>query len=66
MQSVANHQPTGDLATDFEALIGTFGGQSDILDDLAIFADLTKDGDPQIANAIQRVRDFVSKFGGGA
>lgn len=61
MQSVASHQPTGDPVTDFEVLIGAFGGQSDVLDDLAIFADLTKNGDPKIANAIQRVRDFVSE-----
>ena len=45
MQSVANHQPTGDPATDFEVLIGAFGGQSDLLDDLATFADLTKNSD---------------------
>jgi hypothetical protein len=61
MQSVANHQPTGDPATDFEVLIGAFGGQSDILEDLAIFADLTKNSDATIANAIQRVRDFVGE-----
>lgn len=61
MQKVAKHQPTGDPATDFEVLIGAFGGQSDILDDLAIFADLTRNSDPDIANAIQRVRDFVSE-----
>lgn len=61
MQSVANHQPTGDPVTDFEVLIGAFGGQSDILDDLAIFADLTKNSDPKIANAIQQVRDFVGE-----
>jgi hypothetical protein len=61
MQSVANHQLTGDPATDFEVLIGAFGGQSDILDDLAIFADLTKNSDPKIANAIQQVRDFVGE-----
>ena len=61
MQNVADHQPTGDPAADFEVLIGAFGGQSDILDDLAIFADLTKNSDPKIANAIQQVRDFVSE-----
>lgn len=61
MQNVANHQPTGDPAADFEVLIGAFGGQSDILDDLATFANLTRDSDPKIANAIQQVRDFVSE-----
>ncbi len=61
MQRVAKHHPTGDPATDFEALVGAFGGQSDILDDLAVFAALTKNGDPATANAIQLVRDFVSE-----
>jgi len=61
MQSVANHAPTGDPVSDFEVLIGAFGGQSDILEDLAVFADLTKNSDPKIANAIQQVRDFVSE-----
>lgn len=61
MQRVAKHHPTGDPATDFEALVGAFGGQSDILRDLAIFAALTKNGDPDTANAIQLVQDFVSE-----
>ncbi|OBG55183.1 SIR2 family protein [Mycobacterium sp. E183] len=61
MQKVAQHQPTGDPVTDFEVLIGAFGGQSDILEDLAVFADLTKNSDKEIANAIQKVRDFVSE-----
>jgi hypothetical protein len=62
MQNVAKHGSAGgDPETDFEALIGAFGGQSDVLDDLAIFADLTKNSDPDIANAIQQVRDFVSE-----
>lgn len=61
MQRVAKHNPTGDPATDFEALVGAFGGQSDILQDLAVFAALTKNGDPDTANAIQLVQDFVSE-----
>ncbi|WP_176455975.1 SIR2 family protein [Gordonia sp. IITR100] len=61
MQSVAKHQLTGDPASDFEILIGAFGGQSDILDDLATFADLTKNGDADMANAILKVRSFVSE-----
>jgi hypothetical protein len=40
---------------------GAFGGQTDILRDLAVFADLTKNSDPDIANAIQIVRDFASE-----
>jgi hypothetical protein len=61
MQKVAQHQPTGDPVADFEVMIGAFGGQSDILEDLAVFADLTKNSDKDIANAIQKVRDFVSE-----
>lgn len=62
MQNVAKHVPeSGDPETDFEALIGAFGGQSDVLDDLAIFANLMKNSEPGIANAIQQVRDFVSE-----
>lgn len=62
MQNVAKHVPeSGDPEKDFEALIGAFGGQSDILDDLAVFADLTKNSDPEISDAIQKVRDFVSE-----
>lgn len=62
MQNVAKHVPeSGDPEKDFEALIGAFGGQSDILDDLAVFADLTKNSQPEIADAIQRVREFVSE-----
>jgi len=61
MQRVAQHQPTGDPQTDFEVMIGAFGGQSGILEDLAIFADLTRNSDPVIANAIQKVREFVSE-----
>ncbi|MDJ0010399.1 SIR2 family protein [Gordonia alkanivorans] len=61
MHKVADHQLTGDPAKDFEILIGAFGGQSDILEDLATFANLTKGGDPDIVNSIQRVRDFASE-----
>lgn len=61
MQRVAKHHPTGDPATDFEALVGAFGGQSDILGDLAVFAALTKNGDPATANAIRLVQDFVGE-----
>jgi SIR2-like domain len=61
MRKVAEHQPTGDPETDFEVQIGAFGGQSDILYHLAKFADLVKNSDPDIANSIQTVRDFVSE-----
>jgi hypothetical protein len=62
MQNVAKHVPAGgDPETDFEALIGAFGGQSDILDDLSKFAQLTKDSDPEIAHAIRKVQVFVGE-----
>lgn len=61
MRKVAEHQPTGDPETDFEVQIGAFGGQSDVLYDLAKFADLIRNSDPDIANAIQAVQDFVSE-----
>lgn len=61
MHRVANHRPTGDPAADFEALVGAFGGQSDILQDLAVFAALARNGDPLTANAIQVVQDFVGE-----
>jgi hypothetical protein len=62
MQNVAKHVPAGgDPETDFEALIGAFGGQSDILDDLSKFAQLIKDSDPEIAHAIRKVQEFVGE-----
>src|SRR5262249_1247403 len=62
MQNVAKHVPAGgDPETDFEALIGAFGGQSDILMDLSKFAELMKNSDPEIANAIREVRKFVGE-----
>jgi hypothetical protein len=61
MQNVAKHQLTGDPAEDFEILIGAFGGQSDILNDLSVFADLTRNSVPETANAIQKVREFVAE-----
>lgn len=62
MQNVAKHVPAGgDPETDFEALIGAFGGQSDILDDLSKFAALTKNSDPEITNAIREVQKFVGE-----
>jgi hypothetical protein len=61
MQNVAKHQSTGDPETDFEVLIGAFGGQTDILRDLGTFADLIKNSDPGIANAIQIVSEFASE-----
>ena len=63
MQNVAKHVPdSGDPETDFEALIGAFGGQSDILDDLRKFADLTSNSDAEISNAIRMVRKFVDEI----
>ena len=58
MQKVAGHARTGDPITDFESLIGAFGGQTDILRDLETFADLTEDS-PEMTHAISKVRDFV-------
>lgn len=61
MQNVAKHDLTGDPAADFEILIGAFGGQSDILDDLSVFADLIRNSDPDTVNAFQKVREFVAE-----
>ncbi len=58
MQKVAAHARTGDPITDFESLIGAFGGQTDILRDLQTFADLTEDS-PEMAEMISDVRKFV-------
>lgn len=58
MQKVAAHARTGDPITDFESLIGAFGGQSDILRDLTTFADLTEDS-PDMAGYINHVQEFV-------
>jgi hypothetical protein len=58
MLKAAAHARTGDPTNDFEALIGAFGGQSDILDDLGTFAQLTEDS-TAMAEAISQVRQFV-------
>lgn len=58
MQKVAAHARTGDPITDFESLIGAFGGHSDILRDLTTFANLTENSS-EITDEIKRVREFV-------
>lgn len=59
MQKVASHRLTGNPAEDFEKLIGAFGGQSDVLDDLADFANLTTGAGTPVGDAIATVRSFV-------
>ncbi len=58
MQKVAAHAHTGDPTTDFESLVGAFGGQTDVMEDLGTFAQLTEDS-TDMAEAIDRVREFV-------
>ncbi|AQA03685.1 hypothetical protein BVC93_16070 [Mycobacterium sp. MS1601] len=49
-----------DPSTNFETLIGAFGGQSDILGDLNRYASLTEDN-PDMSQAITKVRKFVQE-----
>ena len=58
MLKVAARTKTGDPSADFESLIGAFGGQSDILNDLGTFAELTEDS-TGMADAVSQVGEFV-------
>ncbi|RIS72927.1 hypothetical protein D2E70_08765 [Mycobacteroides abscessus] len=58
MQKIAIRTRADNPAEDFESLIGAFGGQTDILDDLRSYALLTEEG-YGIAQAISEVIHFV-------
>jgi hypothetical protein len=53
-------QADDDPSTNFETLIGAFGGQSDILGELNHYASLTEDN-PGMSQAITKVRGFVQE-----
>jgi hypothetical protein len=62
MQQVAiRAQADDDPSTNFESLIGAFGGQSDILGDLNNYASLTEEDNPDMTKAITKVREFVQE-----
>lgn len=58
MQKIALRAQADNPSGDFESLIGTFGGQTDILDDLRSYALLTEDSH-HMAQAISDVMLFV-------
>ena len=60
MQKVAIRAQADDPSGDFESLIGAFGGQTDILEDLAAFAELTE-GSTDIRTHIYPVLLFVEQ-----
>lgn len=61
MQKIALRAQAKNPSGDFESLIGAFGGQSDVLRDLAEFADLTKDSESSVSDAIKTVRTFLKE-----
>ncbi|AXY52485.1 SIR2 family protein [Rhodococcus ruber] len=60
MHKVANHDLNTNAEYDFEALIGAFGGQSNILRDLMLYADLVDQSNETLTSSIAQVQKFVT------